>query len=488
MYRKKIIPMLFICFLWALVFFTMFFKLGSGAVCQADEATHGVNAYEMAQNDEWLVNTYKYDTDYFNSKPPLSLWMIMISYKLFGYTPFALRFASALFGFASCVLITLYLIKNNGMLSALFFAAAFPTMTALVEFHAFRAGDMDSIYCAFFALAMISLLEVKKGRKKYLILYGFALSLAIMTKGIHAGIIFLIGLLMLPQIIKKIDIKTTFLAFISAILIPAAWIFTRCSFDGTKFVLDAVLNEFQDKTSGRNLSISAYAHDILTSKCYWLLIFTIVVNILVLIIKSNKKNKDIIAWLKDRYPLILWSFIPFIMFSMTGTHYPWYIYPGYFGAVYFIATNAADIISIQKKPVFSIIFSIFIICFCLIVSSRQLQRLSYSGEGGSPSLQFDNALKEFHDTWGTKYNKRNVYIAYGNHIYGNENNWENNYVFYAETTTDFICKDGGLKGFMSDPDSLIIIDHNLWDKYSAYLTGYVILEDNGYTIFCHDKY
>ena len=107
MYRKKIIPMLFICFLWALVFFTMFFKLGNGAVCQADEATHGVNAYEMAQNDEWLVNTYKYDTDYFNSKPPLSLWMIMISYKLFGYTPFALRFASALFGFASCVLITL---------------------------------------------------------------------------------------------------------------------------------------------------------------------------------------------------------------------------------------------------------------------------------------------------------------------------------------------------------------------------------------------
>ena len=102
-------------------------------------------------------------------------------------------------------IITLYLIKNNGMLSALFFAAAFPTMTALVEFHAFRSGDMDSIYCAFFALAMISLLEVKKGRKKYLILYGFALSLAIMTKGIHAGIIFLIGLLMLPQIIKKID-------------------------------------------------------------------------------------------------------------------------------------------------------------------------------------------------------------------------------------------------------------------------------------------
>ena len=88
----KVFLFALILVLWAIVFATMFYKLGCAEVCQTDEATHGVNAYEMIQSGNWIVNTYRYCIDYFNSKPPLSLWLIKASYMIFGYSSFALRF------------------------------------------------------------------------------------------------------------------------------------------------------------------------------------------------------------------------------------------------------------------------------------------------------------------------------------------------------------------------------------------------------------
>lgn len=44
-----------------------------------DEQRHAVNAYEMVVNNDYLVNTYFGETDYFNLKPPLSMWAIALS-------------------------------------------------------------------------------------------------------------------------------------------------------------------------------------------------------------------------------------------------------------------------------------------------------------------------------------------------------------------------------------------------------------------------
>ena len=76
-------------------FFLMFWHLGAPSVNATDEAYHGVNAYEMLTNGNWLVNTYRYETDYFNSKPPLNLWLIMMAYRVFGASSFSLRIPAA---------------------------------------------------------------------------------------------------------------------------------------------------------------------------------------------------------------------------------------------------------------------------------------------------------------------------------------------------------------------------------------------------------
>ena len=76
------------------VMFLMFWHLGAPSVNATDEAYHGVNAYEMLKVNNWLVNIYRYETDYFNSKSPLSLWLIQIAYQLFGASSFYLSHVS----------------------------------------------------------------------------------------------------------------------------------------------------------------------------------------------------------------------------------------------------------------------------------------------------------------------------------------------------------------------------------------------------------
>ena len=61
-----------------------------------DEARHGVNAYEMIQNGDYIRHTYNYVVDDWNLKPSISYWGIILGFRIFGYSVLGLRFCSAL--------------------------------------------------------------------------------------------------------------------------------------------------------------------------------------------------------------------------------------------------------------------------------------------------------------------------------------------------------------------------------------------------------
>ncbi|OSZ78866.1 hypothetical protein CAP35_11630 [Chitinophagaceae bacterium IBVUCB1] len=65
-----------------------------------DEARHGANAFFMAQNGDYINLYFDNLPDTWIAKPPLLTWMIVGSYKLFGYNEFALRLPTYI-----CVLI-----------------------------------------------------------------------------------------------------------------------------------------------------------------------------------------------------------------------------------------------------------------------------------------------------------------------------------------------------------------------------------------------
>jgi 4-amino-4-deoxy-L-arabinose transferase-like glycosyltransferase len=489
-------------FLLLIVFTGMFIGLGAGAVQQTDEATHGVNAYEMLVHGNVLVNTYKYAVDYFNSKPPLSLWCIMLSYSVFGYTAFALRFASAVAGCILTVMMSVFLWKKENMATAVFFTAAVPLMTSLFEFHMFRAGDMDSIYVLLFAAAMLALYQAGCGNGWSLVLYGLALGLAFLTKSIHAGMILLIGILYIPYLRKHISAGKIISAAMAAILVPGIWAVFRYRYDGMKFLYQMACGEAGDKIkSGPTL---CYLQDILHSKIWLAMLAVLLADFVLLLLngaKGQKLQHILIQRLKENYLFLLWLILPVLLYSMTGSHMPWYIYTSYIAAAVILAMAAGDIVRIlqsraktsneKQQKMIRVLITAFIFGYsavCLTVAVRQIRRLNISGTGGNPGLQCESALQEFRDQYGDQYAGTKVYIENNDNVYSAQGNWENDYVFYAETTNDFICCDGGVAAFLKNQDGLLLLDKDLWDTYSDQLTGHVILEDDSYLIFSTQMY
>ena len=79
----------------------LFKDLGKDSLRMWDESRLAINAYEMYYNHQWLTTYFGGQPDLWNTKPPLMIWMQVISMKIFGINEFALRFPSALAAYFS---------------------------------------------------------------------------------------------------------------------------------------------------------------------------------------------------------------------------------------------------------------------------------------------------------------------------------------------------------------------------------------------------
>ena len=87
------------------------------------------------------MHTFRNKTDYESLKPPLGLWCIALSYKIFGYNLFALRFYSVLATIFSVVLVMLILRKREMKLASLLAGFVLATSYAFLFRHSGRVGE-----------------------------------------------------------------------------------------------------------------------------------------------------------------------------------------------------------------------------------------------------------------------------------------------------------------------------------------------------------
>ena len=525
-------------FFMAIVAVLLFIKLGNGPAIQTDEATHAVNAYEMLAHGNWLVNTYRYEVDYFNSKPPLSLWAIMLSYKAFGFNTFALRFASAVAALLQYFVISFWLYKRAGSIPMLFFAMAYPANTSLFEYHAFRAGDMDSLYMLFFTLAMIALAEMGKSAKM-IYLYAAALGLAFLTKGIHAGVIFVAGLAAIPLYRKNIKVKEVVRAALVSLAIILAWAVPRFLYDGIKFFYDGFVNEVSGKVNagdgGEGNVLPALLPEILKGK-EWLLLYgfiaLFVVCAVILKVRTGKTFKEaavsLSGGLEDKFAIAcIWTVLPAFLYLIVNSPMHWYLYPSWIGAGVLMSLLAGSVVrfltggcgaaggessassdaaagskssacsdaaagsnasAINAGRIAAALLCAAVLALCLAVSVRMLQRLQLIDIGGNPIVAFRDDIQACYERSPEEMRGKRVYTDYVNRVYGQKGEWENDRVIYAEMIADMVCIDGGVEAFCEDKDAVLILDKRLWDQYADVLIGHVILEDNNYLIMTSHFY
>lgn len=343
--KERIFQLLCVC-LFAWLAFLCFYKLDVKYVDPWDEARHGVNAYEMLKQGSLVKSTYLYQTDYYNLKPPLSMWSIMLSMVLFGKSVWTLRLASVICYLCLALCVVCFARKRYGRLPALFSLALMCANTTPFIAHMVRAGDADSLYVLLFSLAMICMLQIRDDHRK-LYLCGFLFALAFLTKSFHAGLIAVIGglYLLLTGLFKKIRLKEYVLFILSFGAPVGLWVIARLCTDGTAFLkemwLTDVLGRSQSGFGSNEAGFSYYFSYYLGNMSgkvpvYRVVLGLLLVSCLILAVMSfvqkhrtkhgadgngTKSVKD------DMIGFSFWILIPALAFSVVRTKLLWYEYP-----------------------------------------------------------------------------------------------------------------------------------------------------------------
>lgn len=465
--------------------FLCFRCLDVAYVSSWDEARHGVTAYEMMQNGNYIVNTFGYEPDYWNLKPPLSFYGIILGFKIFGYSVMGLRFYSACAYLITCVLIGLFL-KKYHKLTSLIGMCFLCCNYYVLGFHCARSGDADAIFLMFFVIAMLAMLEIPKKHWK-LYVCGFCFACAFLSKSFHAGVIVAIGglYLLLTGEITKIKLKEWIYFFLSFLIPLGIWFVARYSQDGMTFFTEMVMTDLLSRSSSASeghaggflFYYDAYFKDF--GKIYPYLLIAAAVGMVFYGIRAIIDRKLPAEQRKEVIGYGLWLIIPFLFFSVVSTKLVWYGYPIFIPlsmiAAIFIGRFLTEELFCENTVTVLLKSAFAIACVYVIATNMYSTYLYAVREIHGDEMQMFIAESVERDS---EYAGLNAYVEAAQEI-ADGTVWNQHVRFMAEISGDFKCQDGGVEEFLKEKEAVLYISKERYKENKKLLKDCEILFEQG---------
>lgn len=306
-------------------FFIIFSRLGVSTLYDWDESRNAQNALEMLKSNNWVVSQYNSMPDLWNLKPPFSIWLMALGFKLFGISEITVRIWSALFALGTIIIIYYFgiLIKNRfiGFIAAL----SLLLNRNFVGFHSAISGDVDAAVAFFITLSLyFFFLFTKKNKPYFLIFAAIPISLVFLTKGVIVIIpilVILIYLVLTHSIRQALFTKQFIYSLILFFLLTAPWFIARHIKNPDYFQLviqKDVITRISTPLEG-HIGNNLYYFNIL-GELYGIFHYIIVIILFYLILFK----KDHISLL-----LMLWMIVILGIFTSSQTKILWYLTPLY---------------------------------------------------------------------------------------------------------------------------------------------------------------
>lgn len=445
-----------------------------------DEARHGVNAYEMIQNGDYIRHTYNYQTDDWNLKPSVSYWGIILGFKLFGYSVFGLRFVSALAYLVTGILCGLAASRYSREASILvmgFFCANERPLSA----HLARAGDADALFLLFFTIAMLAMLQIRRNRR-YLYVCGLSFSLAFLTKSWHAGVIAVIGGIFLLGTGQLFRLKAKeWAGFLASVFSPLLlWFGWRYTKDGWFFLKQMVEVDLLARTGSANFEGHEFPFSFYYDMVFgngdfiypWLLAVC-AAGLAVFFLQLPRRK---VLWKSAEgetcFGLLLWFLIPFLGFSLIRTKLIWYCYPCtvplFMGAAIVLgevlrafaavreenhetAAGKRELLRHAAQAVLS--WAAAAACIVLTVFYMKNAYFHVIREAHGDPFQL---FMQNHVSREASYAGKKAYVQVPGEDPQETGSWDQNMLFMAEISGDFHCEDGGAEGFLDEKEPAVL--------------------------------
>jgi 4-amino-4-deoxy-L-arabinose transferase-like glycosyltransferase len=145
------------CVVLALTAFNLTFRLGHEFLTEWDESLYATTASEALDGGHWIGTTFQGALDYYNTKPPLNVWLIALSLKLFGNGLVALRLTSVLSAWLTVLVLLLWTRRVLGPAVALASGLVLATSFGFIHIHAGRSANTDALFTLLVLLTVVVL-------------------------------------------------------------------------------------------------------------------------------------------------------------------------------------------------------------------------------------------------------------------------------------------------------------------------------------------
>ncbi len=419
-------------YVWALFLVSAVYMLGNvwmGSLLPGDEGAYGQIAREIVVAKEGWLTLHLNNEPWFE-KPPLYIWLIALTYKIFGVNEFSVRLWSALFGYGCVVLV--YFLSIQFFISkriALFSPLVLIGFTQFVKQS--KMGMMDGPL-TFFILLGLFLFWIGRKEDRYLLFVGITAGVAFMVKSFAA--------FLLPIIIavfgfasgetKKLTNGRLLSGFAIGILLCLPWHIYECMKWGNAFADEYFFHHIVRRAVdglGGNRGGALYYFEMLLSQNIPLgALSFLAVPYILYSIRSERDGER-----KTALVLVAVSVaVTYILFSLVKTKIITYIMPAYPFLALAIAATADRVVG-GKRLKDPKILIMFLIVLAMIPSGRiffdRHRTLDYS-----PGLKKSSLSAKTHS------NERDIL-----YLYEIPEFWE--ILFYSERKIDPITRDDFLR-------------------------------------------
>lgn len=338
------------------LFWNCFYQLQNMPLMSWDESRHGVSAIEMIKANNYLVNTYNNAVDYYNLKPVLSFYPMVLGYKLFGFNPLGLRFFSALLTVLTVLMVVVVASRNLGYTKGIFAGAILVSVERFFLEHNARSGDPDALYIFLYVGAL--LLVIGETRSWLRFAFAFLLaSAAFLTKSFHVlpllASLFVLYILKFGQSSQSL-VKLLVCLFVFSLPI-ALWAFSRYQYDRFDFLWQMVSYDLLKRSAnvieGHAGSVWFYLVNMRREfKFWWIALILLFAPIAWSYLKHfwkgvNTRVAPFKAIKLDGWnaQIIVCITINMLMFSLATSKLDWYVYPVVPLIALFLANSIVDL-------------------------------------------------------------------------------------------------------------------------------------------------
>lgn len=292
-----------------------------------DESMFAVNTYEMMQNGKWFSLYYNGAVDLFNTKPPLTNWLQILSVKIGGYNELSLRIPSAIATTLSILVLFKFLSEKLSVLMGWCGALVLLTSFGFIHFHTGRTADSDALLSFFVLMANLCFANFILGEKKRHVMWFFVfITLAFLVK-LYAALLFVpayIFFLFYKKRLREFVLSWQFLIGVLFFVLSIGSLFYLRELDAPGY-----LNEILFKDAGRMLHVVENHNERLffyidnlfkTRFSIWFMFF--IVGAVCLFIYAEKRNTILHLFIA-----FVVSYLVIIMISVTKLE--WYDMPLY---------------------------------------------------------------------------------------------------------------------------------------------------------------